>query len=190
MLWDHRLRTGDGGDIQNRVKPVVKLRDGGVDDRSVRQKDNDMAIGGLRVPLKATARVLGHRITGLKASARISKFLDDRPGLQDRIVASSGAAESAAQGITDEEVMELRRRLAELFGADLADGPGLTEICALLLEAWCAAANDLDVHVLRWLRVGAPAWVLHIPEAAGIFPVVDEPPYWGVSVSGASTGDE
>ena len=85
-------------------------------------------------------------------------------------MASYGADKHANLGATQEEVMELRRRLADLFGADLDDGPKRTEICAPLLDAWCAAAGDPDTPLLRWLRDGAPAGILHIPEAVGGVP--------------------
>ena len=80
-LWDHRARHGGRYGTKKHVEPVVKLRPRGVDDRSERQRENDMAIGGMRDPLSAIAKVPGHRITGPKAAACIEKFLDDHPGL-------------------------------------------------------------------------------------------------------------
>eukprot|EP00971_Amphidinium_carterae_P279847 5555186-Amphidinium_carterae.1 len=43
-----------------------------------------------------------------------------------------------------------------------------------LLEAWMRASAEPDVHVLQWLRLGAPTGRLEAIDCAGLFPLSEE----------------
>eukprot|EP00974_Lingulodinium_polyedra_P002562 240318-Lingulodinium_polyedra.AAC.1 len=65
-----------------------------------------------------------------------------------------------------------------MFGQQLGVsdlGPGQrTPLRVGLLEGWRAAARDPDVHVIRWLRDGAPGGLRELPEHCGVFPTAAE----------------
>ena len=55
------------------------------DVKTERQRENEMAIGGMRHPRKAIGKIPGHEAVGQRVAAALEEFLDVKPHLEDCI---------------------------------------------------------------------------------------------------------
>ena len=143
-----------------------------------KEKENDMAIGGLRRPQWSLTKLGAVAEFGRKARAFWDKFLDMHPDIEqvcvDAVVKDN---ELNDPGPDQEQLGRSRAAFAEFLGVTdlgpVSEGDFSTEIWAGLLEGWRCAAKDPDWAACEWLRrSGVPAGIIHQPPDCGIFPKV------------------
>ena len=168
----HRFR--DEAKHTKNIEASMRLRGG--QEKTEKQQENDLAIGGMKNPRLSLGKIPGHKRVGVAVAKVIGSLLDERPHIVENIYDALGAPKESGRGPSQKDVLECRYRLSEYLEADLNKDAGRTEIIAPLAEAWAEAANDPDKPLIRWLSEGAPAGILRHPECVGVFPLAKEPP--------------
>ena len=125
-----------------------------------RQRENAVAIGGLRDPRRAVARSCTLRQTGAKIRNVINEFLSDE------LIASFDNANGVCP-FSSELLMAARQKLARVFGAEPnAEGYQTNLFKQILFEA-----DDPDRNTIPdWLEFGFPLGINEQIVNNGIFP--------------------
>ena len=146
-----------------------------VDDAAaIKEREEELAIGGMRKPQRSITKLPGVVSTGRKLRGLLEKALKAHPRLEVMILRAIGD-KNAAKDIPYDIIDSVRDELAALLevkdtGA-VERGYFGTELRAHLLDGWRRAANDPDWAVTKWLTdTGVPAGLALHPEDCGIFP--------------------
>ena len=124
-----------------------------------REKENKLAVGGLRNPRSAVAKSQSLRRTG----ERLRRVLDECENQEEVLVMS----EDITQGTSRSWVMEVRRKLCDEFQAEELEKGLQSVLWKKILEE----AEDPDAEVLpRWMAEGFPLGIEGKIENTGIFP--------------------
>ena len=86
-------------------------------------------------------------------------YLDHRPDIEDRLLNSIGAPADDSSCPAQEDIQDLKDKVAEHLNVGHISDPGLTELNAPIFEGWANAGGDPDLLVIDWLRNGAPSGV-------------------------------
>ena len=144
--------------------------------KRIREDQNDHAIGGMRNPAIAVARLHQVQRVGQQISDAWAVFAGDHPEVLDA-AKSYGSREAKI----DVELLDAwRNRLQELLEVKPMDGIALKEqvefaspLNAALWDAWRMASRDPEQYIGQWAREGVPLGMdMEVP-ASGIYPTVD-----------------
>ena len=141
-----------------------------------RDRENELAIGGMRNPKKALSRLPKSLVTG----RAVAIFLRDaalHPSVQGTVDDLMDSRPS--DGISTNWVKECSRLLLGILGFRSEQLPARTAkasspISPEILWAWGEATDDPDACTLAtWIREGAPLGFAESIPTNGIFPVVE-----------------
>jgi len=146
-------------------------------DGDQRKLEEFNAIGGLRRPVKAFAKVPGLAGVGEAIHTQLCKYFEEHQEAIDAVHHGIGADEGYQ--IPQWHIEHVRAILAEVVGATdtepVHNDDYQTCVRANLLAAWRRAAGDPDDQPEQWLQLGAPAGIRQAPLDRKIFPVlIDE----------------
>ena len=165
--------------LQTQVHFVAPLRE--LQAGHSRADEDLKAIGGLRRCAQSVDKLAYARAAGAKVRAALNRFLDSRPGLQQKCLDAIGSDKPDA-GPAADDLEAARIVLAEAVGASdcepLAAGGPQNNICSGILQAWCKLCGDPDSEAASWCVNGAPAGILEHPQQLGIFPDAVEDDDW------------
>eukprot|EP00435_Cladocopium_sp_Y103_P072540 s106_g40.t1 len=160
-------------EAKDKETEVLPSSSAGPSKKQRREEQNDYAIGGMRNPAVAVARLHQVRRTGEMIHEAWLEFLRKYPN----------ALKAAKEyGSKDAELDELvlhkwRQRLETLLGVEEKDGITLKEalefkspLNADLWDAWRVCSRDPEQCIGQWAREGAPLGMDREIEYSGIFP--------------------
>ena len=140
--------------------------------KAARELANETCVGGLRSPWRAASALHLAAGVGAKVKEALRQALTEHPAL-----ATAVDGDKLFDPDTPEQkagVERARALVAEALGVEHPQPMGRsTAWQPHLVQAWVAAANDLDIDLARWLLEGAPLGVREDIPARGVFPVVE-----------------
>ena len=139
---------------------------------STRQRENQHAIGGMKDPRKAINMIPGHRTIGHDIAKILENVLASCPRAHDAIHHSIGDHSKKFMGPLREDVQAARKLVERYFDLHGSGKLGKTQLNQEIYEAWTLRAQDPDVHVPTWLKLGTPLGMVHCPELAGHLPAI------------------
>lgn len=171
--WGNSLVRNSGQLLQQRSLSMPAWPSAHLFHKTEREVENDLAIGGMRKPLRSLGKVPGHWVVGQDIRGRIDNFLNQAPYVEHLCLNALGSEDPQA-GPTEPQLQPLLGDICQALGVDLASD-GFTEHSKTSLRqplwtAWATQAKDPDVAATEWLRDGAPSGILHHPPFTGIFP--------------------
>ena len=140
--------------------------------KAAREQANEACVGGLRAPWRATKVLHLSAEAGVKVKEALRQALTEHPALMkavdgDKLFDPETPEQKAG-------VERARALVAEALGVEHPQPMGRsTSWQPHLVQAWTAAANDLDIDLARWLLEGAPLGVREDIPARGVFPLVE-----------------
>ena len=137
--------------------------------RAERERENELAVGGMRNAATAVARVPGLRAAGAKVRAVIERYFDLQPDVVRNIVGALRTAQTPNLAFVEQ--------LAPLVAAAVgASGTALGRRSAWrhdIVRGFLQQAGDPEVMLADWLEGGAPTGVARDVEWCGILPKVE-----------------
>ena len=135
--------------------------------QQVRKRENADAIGGMRSPHRAVARLPGWGAVGTSLRSALDDILDHWWPTCQAVVDSLGTEQD---GFPEAMVEEARRSLEQLFGTQQRSSvPG--KVRADLVEQITKAARDPDDVIASWLRGHTPLGIKNAIQTRGVFPL-------------------
>ena len=134
--------------------------------RSERERENIMAVGGLRCPLRSLTLVPGWCGAGARIRAALDVVVDNNIGELETMFKLLGKGYA---GIPDDIVQEARSALANTLGTKPRKSKR-GRIRADLVAAMSAWAEDPDDVIAEWLSGSTPLGIKNKIQTRGIFP--------------------